>query len=247
MAKIILEANHCWIDTSPQNLAKNYGKFGVYILGIKNSQGRIVPYYVGQTGMGKTKTLSIRVLEHICAVTSPYTTYTIFSEDFLRNKRGTNADFISRIKLPSTKYPNTAFKNDILYLNNGRFFNDAKILGASLWPNQKESSNLSELNKYPITLPLFNSAIKSQKNIFKPGSLYFTPILIKQKSMDEIGGITTAILNLIEAYVKFSLIVNTIGKSNKYESLHSYLMSNQIFLNINCPVIQKEFHAGPVK
>ncbi|MFN4000319.1 hypothetical protein [Algoriphagus sp.] len=75
MRQITLEANHCWIDTTAENLAKDYGSFGIYILGIKNAKGRILPYYVGQTGSGKTlKSISKRVQRHICDVNSPYTT-----------------------------------------------------------------------------------------------------------------------------------------------------------------------------
>ena len=246
MEQITLEANHCWIDTTPQNLAKNYGDFGIYILGIKNAQGRIIPYYVGQTGIGKSTSISKRVVNHICTVTSPYTTYTVFSEDFLQNKRGTSTDFIDRIKLPSKKYPALAFASDILYLNYGSFFNDSKILGPSIWPNLKKSGDLSELNKFPKTQILFNAAIKSQKTIFAPGRLYFTPITFGRESIEEIvGGVTTQFLNMMETYVKFSLKINTIGLSREFDSLPTYLKSHNVSIKIKCPGIQKEFHSNP--
>lgn len=241
MTQITLQANHCWIDTTPKNFAKDYGKCGIYIWGIKNWEGRILPYYVGQTSGNFSKYLE----DIFCKMKSTYTTRTIFSENFLRKKRGTKSDFIKRIKLPSSKYPISAYGDDILYLNDPKFFGNSKVFNPHSLPLNIRKGGVDFLFKYAKNQSLFNQVVSDQTKIFAPASLFFTLITFDKSTIEELGGISEEMLKIIETFVKFSLRINVISKSEKsFEVLEQFLKSNQITLNIKCPEIDQEFHSG---
>lgn len=244
MTQITLQANHCWIDTTPQNLGKNYGDFGIYILGIKNTQGRIVPYYVGKS----EGSISNRVKTHIATMNSPTTTYTIFSNSFFAN-RGILPDFIRRVPQPYSKcsYPFLQFGKSILYLNKEYFFSHPNIVGSPVSPiNGAWPLNL--LSSFRKTKMLYNQAVSVQSAIFQPGSLYFTTVVPNIV----INGAPTKIqqkqLECLETFVKFSLVVNTIGKSQSLHTMKKNLNGIPVSLNINgipCLQLMQEFHATP--
>lgn len=244
MTQITLHANHCWIDTTPQNLGKNYGDFGIYILGIKNAQGRIVPYYVGKS----ESSISRRVKDHIQAITAPTTTYTIFSSAFFAN-RGILKDFIRRVPQPYSKssYPHSLFGSSILYLNKEYFFSHSNIVGhfvnpiGSQWP-------LNLLSGFSKTLPLFNQAVNVQNTIFKPGSLYFTTLVPNIIFNGFPNKTQQDQLKCLETFVKFSLVVNTIGKSQSLDTMKKNLNGIPVSINIQgipCNGLKNEFYPTP--
>lgn len=178
MSQITLQINHCWIDTTPQNLAKNYGEFGIYILGIKNSQDKIIPYYVGKS----ESSIVNRVKEHVDDIFSPCTTYTIFSDKFLLN-RGVLANNINqgiqRVAKPSSKYESNQFFTDILYLNERSFFqclwkNNVyfKNIGVE-WPSKPFPLCLMEFSGNQVEL---NNVINSRSNAYSNKNLFFLTI-----------------------------------------------------------------------
>lgn len=246
MAEITLNAKYCWIDTTPENLEKNYGDFGIYILGIKNSQGRIVPYYVGkyETLIGK------RVLKHIDDIGSNCTTYTIFSDSFLRS-RGINLDFIQRVAKPSQKYPEKSYLNDILYLNERKFFQKLWLKDnvlqnvAKKWPSKPFPLYLMNFSGYTKELDAVNNA---RKSAYCPGSLFFTTITFDKSNLGTMKKEQMQkLLACIETYVKFSLKINTIGESQTLITMNDNLSGIKIsidFTNMSA-ILQSEFYSSP--
>lgn len=244
MAQITLNANHCWIDTTPENLSKNYGNFGIYILGIKNSQGRIVPYYVGKS----ESSISLRVSSHILAIKSPTTTYTIFSNSFYAN-RGVMPDFVKRKPQPYSKsgYPFSQFGSSILYLNKDYFFNNPSVVGHFVSPIGREFP-LNLLSNFNQTVNLHDQAINVQTNVLKPGSLYFTTLVPNISINGKPSKIQQVQLECLETFVKFSLIVNTIGKSQSLSTMNTNLNGNSVKINLNgipCGNLKSEFYPTP--
>lgn len=246
MVNFILKASDCWIDTKELTDNLNYKKNknswtypGIYILGVKNSKGHILPYYVGQT----KDPLRERVRSHAKKIVNPDTTYTIFSEYFLRVIRGTKNDFIQRIPLPSTLYPSSQFGNDILYLNEEHFFLDPKVMNQKI-PSLKVGRKhrpLGLLNN-PISKSIFDTAVLVQKKVFNSNdSFFFTTIQILDGEEEFVEN--RNLREIIEAFIKFSLKINVISKSElSFNSLEDYLKLNDIDLNIKCPEIDQEFH-----
>lgn len=247
MSQITLHANHCWIDAFnfyPKMLNIPYG---IYILGIRSTHengSRILPFYVGET---KNNVLEYLKSKRIPEITKKGTKWTIFSEDFLRSKRGTNQDFILRYYSSRQKgvaqYPSKAFGNDILFFNDQSFFLDPKIMGIQV-PSRTPRKNdwpLSILNN-PLSQTIFKEATVAQHNVFETkGSFFFTPIEVLGEG-DEFPN-DTSLRRKLESYIKFSLKINVISKAElSFEALDEYLKSNQINLKIACPDIDQEFH-----
>lgn len=242
MSQITLQANHCWIDAFDFDPKVDYGSFGLYILGIRSNHenGRILPYYVGIT----EGSISSRVSKHVYDSLKPKTTYTIFSENFLRNQRGTSSDFIKRHWLPSDLYPDTTFGNEILYLNKDEFF--SKAVGSQFIPFVKRIRPLDLLGKYSSSVPLHQAATLAKNSIFAPESLFFTPITVFNIRDSHFGGNGETFLTRLETYIKFSLKINVISRSNTFKTLTDFLRGHHITLNIKCPEIDQEFHPeGP--
>lgn len=239
MTEIKLQANHCWLPITKENLSMDFGDFGIYILGIKSNHQndeRILPYYVGIT----EGSISSRVSKHVDDSLRPKTTYTIFSENFLRNIRGTNADFIKRHWLPSKLYTGSSFGCDILYLNEDRFFKS--VVGSHFIPFGKRNRPLHLLGKYSSSIPLFQAAALAQASIFAQGSLFFTPITVSTNQDSHFRGSGETFLTRLETYVKFSLKINVISRSNSFETLTDFLRGHNVTLDIKCPKIDQEFH-----
>lgn len=246
MSQIILQANHCWIDAFDFDPKMLNIPYGIYILGVRsNHEGetRILPFYVGET---KKNILEYLKKDRIPLITSKDTKWTIFSEDFLRNKRGTAQDFIKRYFSPKQKkipqFSSSYFGNDILYFNSGVFFSHHKIMNKQI-PSKttgKKDWPLSVLNN-PISQTIFNQATLAQQNIFKTkGSFFFTPVEVIQ-GKDEFEK-SESFRKSLETFVKFSLKINTIGKSNSINQLNIFLTKYSVNLVINCPDIDQEFH-----
>lgn len=250
MTNITLAANHCWIDTTAQNLAKNYGNFGIYILGIKNAQGRIVPYYVGKSEGPIVK----RVKEHVDDLFSPCTTYAIFSDSFLLN-RGvgiTNVNQgIERVAKPSLKYDPFQFLTTILYLNERSFFQNLwksnpnfKIIGDK-WPSKPFplclmdfSGNLTELN----------NVISSRSKVYSSNNLFFATLSTGLGVNKSLKKRDQKLLACLETYVKFSLIANTVGESQTLGKMWENLNGISVSLNIPgipCNALKSEFYPLP--
>lgn len=247
MTQITLQANHCWIDAfnfNPQMLNIPYG---IYILGVKSNQEggtRVLPFYVGETNKNVLKYLRER---RIPEITSKNTKWTIFSEDFLRNKRGTTHDFILRYFSPKQKkvpqYPSCHFGNDILYYNDQSFFLNSKIMGRqvpSRTPGRKDWP-LALLNN-PISQTVFNQATLDQNNVFMTkDSFFFTVIEVFSNNHD--FQTNNSLRKTIEAYIKFSLKINVISHSSiSCKTLEKFLGDCKINLKIVCPDIEREFH-----
>ncbi len=243
MTQITLQANHCWIDTSPANLIRDYGKFGIYILGIKSNhqEGRILPYYVGKF----EERISERIKNHVNKIHSTGTTYTIFSAHFLRSIRGTNMDFIERIELPSKKYESKHYGKDIFYLNDRKFFKNLWIGDPKLqkickeWPSKPFPLSLMDLSGYTAAHSNVSSALYT---CYNKDNLFFTVInpniIVDGKPTKN----QKEVLGFLETFVKFSLKINTIGKSHSFLELQSFLTNYNVMLQIACPDIDREFH-----
>lgn len=240
MAQITLNANHCWIDTTPENLSKNYGDFGIYILGIKNSQGQIVPYYVGET----SKDISNYIISKICLIKSPKTTWAMFSNNFHSGKTLNRNSIISRVPNPGQNYPPSSYGNELVYLNNGDFLNI--VLGQKNWPQTDKKDNLSVLSRFSNSLNLFHEALKVQDFYFSPANLYFCPITIVSDNLGKAD--LTKLLKSLETFVKFSLKENTVGKSQSLQTMSKNLNGISVSLNISgipCNVLRSEFYPTP--
>lgn len=254
MSQITLQANHCWIDACGFDPKMLNIPYGIYILGIRSNHEdgeRILPFYVGET---RKNVLEYLKKDRIRLITSKSTKWTIFSEEFLRNKRGTNQDFILRYynskknagQQKVAQYQNIYFGNDILYFNNQSFFLDPNIMG-TLVPSRTPGKNdwpLSILNN-PLSQKIFQEATLAQHNVFKTkGSFFFTPIEVLGEGNEFPN--KNSLRKSLETYIKFSLKINTIGESGSFDELMIFLKNNSVNLIIDCPEIDQEFHPeGP--
>ncbi|MFN4000318.1 hypothetical protein [Algoriphagus sp.] len=109
-------------------------------------------------------------------------------------------------------------------------------------PPGEKKGGLDYLLKFSKTPNLFRQSVNSQKAIFTPGSLFFTPITFDANSIGGQGEITKELLEYLETFVKFSLKINTIGLSKDFVDLLKFLKVYRIHLKIKCPTIDQEFH-----
>lgn len=244
MTEITLQAKHCWIDTTPENLGKNYGDFGIYILGIKNAQGRIVPYYVGQT----SSNLSTYLIDKICEMKSPKTTWAIFSSNFHDGKVLNRNNIIQRVPNPGVNYPSAYYGIDLLYLNSGGFLQDSKVLGVQNWPDISKRGDLSIFSAFPVAINLYKDALSVQSQYFSPGKLFFCPITVVSNGGIVLGQYLKDMLKDLETFVKFSLIENTVGQSKTLKKMWQNLEGLNVVIdlpNIPCLDLKNEFYPTP--
>lgn len=103
------------------------------------------------------------------------------------------------------------------------------------------------LSNFVKTQALYNQALNVQSTIFQPGSLYFTTLV---PNIVVIGAPTKTqqdLLKCLETFVKFSLVVNTIGKSQSLSTMQKNLNGIPVSLNITgipCQLM-KEFYPSP--
>lgn len=250
MTVIKLEANHCWEPTSKAKLANAIGEFGIYVLGIKNANNRIIPYYVGQTSEKLSEYLTKK---RIPIIRSPNTTWAIFSQNFLKIKRATSSDFIKRVAIPGIQYKHQSlnFGNDILYLNEEYFFSHKNVVGSpvpSLVYGEK-CRPISLLGKYPSSINLHKLATTTQSIIFDKQNLFFTTFTFKieKEHLEKHNIQLETLLECVETYVKFSLKVNTVGKSQTLKTMKTKLKGINLFIDFTtmCVILNSEFYPSP--
>lgn len=210
---------------------------GVYVLAPFEN-----PYYTGMTtknGTGKQKERGVfkRIDEHLNNIRGHGCTYLIFKHHFYTATVSQRKNILPRAVWPTNPliFQSNAKDNVIFWREKVGFMNPNDLINPNKW--DLPISNL----KYPLR----QEAMDVIHEVFSLANFKFFYIPVTDEGLQN----NSEFLECLESIVKFSLEINTAGKSeqniNSVPQILNSLGIAQIDIHIPNPAIKKFFYSSP--